>query len=96
MATGKQINLLDKYKHWHKSSVTNYPTCLAFKATQPKDKTIPGRPWESMGVDIFTINNKHYLYIVDRHSELLVIIQVDGFIADNLIFIYLFVILILC
>ena len=38
-----------------------------------------------MGDEIFTINNKHYLYIVDYHSKFPVIKQIEGFSKDNLI-----------
>ena len=30
---------------------------------------IPGKPWEVIGVDMFTLNNKNYLFIVDYHSK---------------------------
>ena len=30
---------------------------------------IPGRPWESLGTDVFSINNKHYLCIVDYQGK---------------------------
>ena len=46
---------------------------------------IPGRVWESVGADIFTINNNHYLCIVDYHHKFWVMEQVGGFSADNLI-----------
>ena len=51
----------------------NFPTYLDFQATQPKGKTmsneISGRPWGSVGAYIVTINNKHYLCIVDYQSK---------------------------
>ena len=54
-----------------------------------KDKTmsqkIPVGLWESLGADITTINNKHYLCIVVYHSIFPMIKQVEGFCADNLI-----------
>ena len=38
-------------------------TCLDFQHTQPKEKIIhhdiPGKPWEVIGVDMFTLNNKN-------------------------------------
>ena len=40
---------------------------------------------ESVGADIFTINIKHYLCIVDYHSTFLVIKHVKRLSADNLI-----------
>ena len=53
--------------------------------TKTKTHEIPGRSWESVRADIFTINNKCYHCIVDYHSNFLVIKQVEGFSADNLI-----------
>ena len=45
--------------------------------TQPREKfihhNIPGKPQEVIGVDIFTLNNKNYLCIVDYHSKFPVI-----------------------
>ena len=46
---------------------------------------IPGRLWESVGADIFTIDNKCYLHIVDYHSKFPIIEQVEGFGTENLI-----------
>ena len=75
-----------------KDMVKNCLTGLDFKATQPKDKTmfheILGRLWEYVGADIITINNKHYLCILDYHSRFLVIKNVEGFSVDNIIKIY--------
>ena len=62
---------------------------LIFQATQPKDKilshNIPERPCISVRTDIFSINTKHYLCIIDSCSTFSVIKQVEGFGADNLI-----------
>ena len=44
---------------------------------------IAGRLWESVGTDIFTINYKHYIIIVDYHSRLPVVNQLQGFSTDN-------------
>ena len=41
--------------------------------------------WESVGTDIFTINNKYYPSIVDYYTKLPVIKQVEGLSANNLI-----------
>ena len=47
-------------------------TCLDHQATCPKDKVlsheIPGRPWESVGADIFTITYKPCLSIIEYCS----------------------------
>ena len=32
--------------------------CLEYKATQQEDKLIPGKPQETVGADIFMMNNK--------------------------------------
>ena len=39
---------------------------------------------ESAGTDMFTINNKNYLCILDYLSQFPVVKQVEGFSADNL------------
>ena len=56
---------------------------------QPKEKIIhndiPLRPWKVLGVDIFQLNNKNYLCIVDYHSKFLVIKRMEGLLAENLI-----------
>ena len=46
---------------------------------------IPGKTWECVRTDIFSINNMHYLFTVDYHRKFPVIKQVKGFSADNLI-----------
>ena len=52
-------------------AIKSHPTCPDHLATEPKDKVmsheIPGRLWECVGADIFTINNDHYLCFVDYH-----------------------------
>ena len=62
--------------------------CLEFQQIQPKEKTIhhdiPLRPWDVLGVDIFQLNNKNYLCIVDYHSKFLVIKRMEGLSAGSL------------
>ena len=64
-------------------------TCLEFQQTQPKEKIIHHnillRHWEVLGVDIFHLNNKNYLYIIDYHSKLPVIKRMEGLSAECLI-----------
>ena len=54
-----------------------FPTFLDFHAIQPKDKImpygVPGRPFKTVGADIFRNNNKDYLCIGDYHSKIFVI-----------------------
>ena len=40
---------------------------------------IPGRPWKTVGSNIFAFNYKHYLCNVDFHNKFLVTKQVEGF-----------------
>ena len=59
-----------------------------YQTTWSKDKVmsheIPGRLWEFVRADIFTVNNKHFLCIVDYHIKFPIVKQVEGFTADNL------------
>ena len=70
------------------NAIRNFPICLDFQGTQQKDKMLlhemQGKLWESVGADIFTINNKHSLCIVDYHNRFPVIKQVKGLCADHL------------
>ena len=43
------------------------------------------RPWEVLGVDIFHLNNKYYLCIIDYHSKFLVIRRMEGLSTESLI-----------
>ena len=69
--------------------VKNCSTCLQFQQTQPREKTIhhdiPLRPWDMIGADVFQLNNKNYLCIVDYHSTFLVIKRMEGLSAESLI-----------
>ena len=67
----------------------NCSTCLDFQQTQTKEKLIhhdiPGKPWEVIGVDMFTLNNKHYLCIVDYHNNFLIVKTAENMSADSVI-----------
>ena len=69
--------------------VNNCNTCLEFQQAQPKKKIIHHntllRPWEVLGADIFQLNNKNYLCIVDYHSKFPIIQRMEGLSAENLI-----------
>ena len=68
--------------------VQNCSKCLEFQQTQPKEKTIHHDillgPWEVLGVDVFQLNNKNYLCVVDYHSKFLVIKRMEGLSAECL------------
>ena len=71
------------------SHIKNCTTCLTFQQTQLKDKLIhhdnQAKPWEVIGADIFTLNDKHYLCIMDYHSKFPIIKKTEDFSADSLI-----------
>ena len=77
------------------SYIKNCNTCLEFQQTQPKEKIvhhyIPIRPWDVVGADMFQLNNKYYLCIVDYHSKFPVIKKMEGLSADSLISAFQFV-----
>ena len=43
------------------------------------------RPWDIIGADMFTLNNKQYLCIVDYHSKFPIIKKIKDLSADSLI-----------
>ena len=56
---------------------------------QPQEKVlhykVPCRLWEVVGVDIFIINNKTLLCMVDYHSKLPIVKKVISLSADDLV-----------
>ena len=67
----------------------NCTTCFTFQQTQPMDKIIHHdilvRPQDVFSADMFTLDNKQYLCIVDYHSKFLIIKKTAHLSADNLI-----------
>ena len=63
------VNINDDIENFIKKCTT----CLTFQQIQPKDKMlhhdIPVRPWDIIVMDMFTLNNKYYLCVVDYHSK---------------------------
>ena len=53
--------------------VENCPTCSADHQRQPTQPLyahkIPRRPWQKLGIDIFTIKSRNYLVTVDYYSQ---------------------------
>ena len=43
------------------------------------------KPWDVIGEDMFTLNNKHYLCMVDYHSKFPIIKKTEDLSADSLI-----------
>ena len=64
-------------------------TCLDFQQTQVEEKIIHhetlGKLWEVLGADMFTLNNKKYLCVVDYYSKFSVFKKTEELSADSLI-----------
>ena len=58
--------------------VTQHVLHFELQKEEPILHDIPGRPWETVGADLFIWNNKTYLRIVDYHSRLVVMKLMDG------------------
>ena len=69
--------------------IKNCTICLTFQQTQLKDKIIhhdiPAKPWEVIGTDMFTLNNKQNISIIDYHSKFPVTKKAEDLSADNLL-----------
>ena len=69
--------------------IKNIVHMLIFNKLKQRKKLIhhdiPGKPWEGIGVDIFTLNNKNYLCIVDYHGKFPIVKQAEDIYADSLI-----------
>ena len=54
-----------------------------------QEKTIPYevsvKPWNVAGTDIFMMNNKNLLYIIDYYSKFLVVKKLESLSAKNVI-----------
>ena len=65
-----------------------FATCLDYQHTQPQEKTIPhnlpGKLWEIVGADIFSIDNETLFCIVDYYSKFPVMKRTDVLSADDL------------
>ena len=74
------------------SDIENHVKIVAyveFQQMQPKEKTIhhdiPMKPWDVIGADVFQLNSKNYICLVNYHSKFPVIKQMNGLSADSLI-----------
>ena len=82
MGIGKTKFLVCGFVYWIdmnadiENHINIYSTCLDFQQPQLKVKfihhEIPGKLWEAIVVDKFSLNNKTYLCIVEYHSKFLV------------------------
>ena len=47
--------------------------------------TFPIRPWDVIGADMFQLNDKNYLCVIDNHNKFLIVKKTEGLSADSLI-----------
>ena len=77
------------------NAIKNCSPYLKFQPHKPKEKLlpheIPSNPWKTAGSDIFMLNNKTYLCIVDCFRKFLVVNLIYGLSADSLIKIYIII-----
>ena len=61
--------------------VTQCQRCQTHQASQPKEPlepitpNVPSHPWHTLGMDLFTLDNRNYLIIADYHSKYPVVHQ---------------------
>ena len=71
------------------NTIKDCSSCLVFQQTQPIDKLIPhelsGKPWEVIGADLFSINNKNSFCSVDYLSKFSIEKWAEKVIADKII-----------
>ena len=67
----------------------NCNTCTAYSNSQQKETLsphkVPDTPWESLGTDIFHLNNTQYLLVVDCYSQFPVIRKITHLTSKTLI-----------
>ena len=53
--------------------VQSCPSCMLYKPRQQAESlnphAVPNRPWEKVAADLFTLNNREYMVIVDYYSQ---------------------------
>jgi hypothetical protein len=63
--------------------------CCSFQRNNPKQPLIPHesptQPWEKVGADLFEVNNKTYLIIVDYYSDYIEIDNVTNITSERII-----------
>ena len=56
--------------------ISNCPACQKFQSKQPpetlRNELPTTQPWTSLATDIFELNGKSYLIVVDRYSKFIV------------------------
>ena len=56
-----------------KEHVSGCDTCNAYRKEQPKgpliSQPVPDRPWIKVAIDLFTLERKYYIIMVDDYSN---------------------------
>ena len=73
--------------HGIENTIKNVLVCLDSQVTQPNVMKIyheiPVIPPEAVGADVYTVNDKNYLCVVDYHTKFPMIKQIVGFSVEN-------------
>ena len=69
--------------------IFNCPTCQKFQSKQPpetlRNELPTTQPWTSLTTDIFKLNGKSYLIVVDHYSKFIVVCKVTDHSAEQTI-----------
>ena len=81
------ICLLDGMNADIENHIKIVPHALSFSKLYQQRKcihhNIPGKLWKVLGVDMFTLNKKHYLSIADYHRKFLIIKKDEDLSRDS-------------
>ena len=71
------------------SKISKCSTCITNRNKQPQPplitRPLPEYPWQRIGADLFEVNNKHFLVIVDMYSRFIEISYLTTTTATNVI-----------
>ena len=72
-----------------KEDINRCSTCMEFQSIQPRNKIIPhetpGKSWEIIDAEIFTIINSHFLCIVHYQNKCSIVKMAEGLSTKQLI-----------
>ena len=70
-STSSRIGVLAGYTAEIKEYTSSCDTCNAYRQDQPKEpfisQPVPDRPWSRVAVDLFTLDKKDYVVMVDDY-----------------------------
>ena len=71
--SGKGGHVLAQHEQSGEDIVLNCPACTENQGSNSKKPMIahklPERPWQNVATDLFTLDNEHYLIVVDYYSR---------------------------